>query len=43
MSDLIAIAYPDQATAERVRGRLAEGEGGPAPGPLPGSGAWRVW
>jgi uncharacterized membrane protein len=24
MSDLIAIAYPDQATAERVRGRLAE-------------------
>jgi uncharacterized membrane protein len=25
MSDLIAIAYPDQATAERVRGRLAEG------------------
>ena len=25
MSDLIAIAYPDQATAERVRGRLVEG------------------
>ena len=24
MSDLIAIAYPDQATAERVRGRLGE-------------------
>ena len=24
MSDLIAIAYPDQATAERVRGRLTE-------------------
>jgi uncharacterized membrane protein len=24
MSDLIAIAYPDQATAERVRDRLAE-------------------
>src|SRR3954465_6563325 len=24
MSDLVAIAYPDQATAERVRGRLGE-------------------
>ncbi len=24
MSDLVAIGYPDQATAERVRGRLAE-------------------
>src|ERR1700694_218003 len=24
MSDLIAIAYPDHATAERVRGRLGE-------------------
>lgn len=24
MSDLVAIAYPDVATAERVRGRLGE-------------------